>query len=103
MDSRNHSSKRIIALVAIVATVFLMLLSSFYITEHVLHHCDDEEHCPVCAMLLQCERSLKTIGTGIVMAVAAFIVFDLIADAFMGYSYESTQTTLISKKVRLDS
>lgn len=98
-----HSNKRITALIAVAAVLFMMLFSHFYIAEHVSHHCEDSDNCPVCSMLLQCQRSIKSLGTGIVMAAVAFFISNFRKDVFMGYSYESTQTTLISQKVRLDS
>lgn len=99
----SNTSNRIIAMVALVATLFLMLFSSFYITEHASHHCDDSDHCPVCSMLVQCEQSLKTLGTGLAVAVIALVFFVLLTDISQGYSFQSVQTTLISQKVRMDS
>lgn len=99
----SNTSNRIIAMVALVATLFLMLFSSFYITEHASHHCDDSAHCPVCTMMVQCERSLKTLGTGLAVAVVALVSFVLLTDISQGYSFQSVQTTLISQKVRMDS
>ena len=99
----SNTSNRIIAMVALVATLFLMLFSSFYITEHASHHCDDSDHCPVCSMLVQCEQSLKTLGAGLIIVAVAILSVAMNTDVFSGYSYQSTQTTLITQKVRLDS
>ena len=93
----------IIAIVALVATLFMMLFSSIYLTEHASHRCEDSSHCPVCSMMVQCERSLKTLGTGLAVAVVALVSFVLLTDISQGYSFQSIQATLISQKVRMDS
>ena len=102
MKNGNYKN-RIIAIVALVATLFMMLFSSIYLTEHASHHCEDSSHCPVCTMMVQCERSLKTLGTGLAVAVIALVSFVLLTDISQGYSFQSVQTTLISQKVRMDS
>ncbi|SOC08428.1 hypothetical protein [Pseudobutyrivibrio ruminis] len=94
---------RIIAVVALAATLFMMLFSSMYLTAHASHHCEDSSHCPVCAMMVQCERSLKTLGTGLAVTVVVLFTFMLYTNLFQGYSFKSVQTTLISQKVRMDS
>ena len=100
---QSNYKNRMIAVVALAATVFMMLFSSIYLTAHASHHCEDSSHCPVCSMMVQCERSLKTLGTGIAVAVVALFSFMLYTNLFQGYSFKSVQATLISQKVRMDS
>ncbi len=105
---RNVMSKatglnRIIALVAIIATVLLIHFSDLYISEHVNHHCDSSDACPVCAMLEQCVTNLRTISSGLSLAVAVVMAVVAITVAAANYVYQSIQTTLVSQKVRLDS
>ncbi len=100
---KRRMLNRILSMVAIVATVVVVLFSSTVISEHLGHHCNDEEHCPVCSLILQCEQNIKTIGSGIVLAVAFVIAIMTMAEVTTGFDYQSVQTTLVSQKVRLDS
>ncbi|WP_033151589.1 hypothetical protein [Pseudobutyrivibrio ruminis] len=102
MKNSNFQSI-IIATVAIAAALFMMFFSNIYISEHVSHHCEDSNHCPVCSILEQCENALKTFGTGLIVAAVVLFIHKLLIEAFQGYSFESIQATLISQKVRLDS
>ena len=99
----NKSHSRIISMVALVATIFVMLFSVAYSSGHVNHHCNDSADCPICSMLAQCEGSLKSLGTGLIAAVFYAVVFSQIFTVSLDYKYQSVQTTLVSQKVRLDS
>lgn len=101
--SKNNTLKRIFALVAILATVILVQFSNEYISEHINHHCDDSEHCPVCSVIVQCENNIKTLSTGLILIVTAVMAFAFIAAETVNFDYQSVQTTLVSQKVRLDS
>lgn len=103
MVQSTRSFNRILAMVALVATLFVVFFASFYVTGHANHHCDDERHCPVCTMMVQCERAMKTIGAGVIIAATAFIIVAAAAEMAASYEYQSVQTTLVSQKVRLDS
>ena len=100
---KSRNINRIIALVAIMATVLLMHFSDLYISEHANHHCVDEDSCPVCAMLEQCATNLKTISSGLSLVVVTVMAVVAITVAATNYVYQSVQTTLVSQKVRLDS
>ena len=99
----NSSFNRILAVVAIIATVFVMHFSCQYISEHTGHHCDDSDHCPICTMILQCENVVKTLGTGLIVAALIAFVSKVIEEVASYFNYQSIQTTLVSQKVRLDS
>ncbi|SDB15379.1 hypothetical protein SAMN02910298_00829 [Pseudobutyrivibrio sp. YE44] len=101
--SKNKSFNRIIALVAILATVFLMHFSDLYISEHANHHCNDSDSCPVCTMLVQCQSNLKTLSSGLSLVVVALFVVAAVLVEASNFDYQSIQTTLVSQKVRLDS
>lgn len=100
-NSRKYKS--IIALVAVLATVFLVHFSNLYISEHAGHKCEDQAHCPVCAVINLCDTNLKTIGTGLILAAAITLIFSFVLSEAVNYVYQSVQTTLVSQKVRLDS
>ncbi|MBR1623008.1 MAG: hypothetical protein IJ675_03770 [Pseudobutyrivibrio sp.] len=100
---RVNSVNRILALVALLATVLMMLFSTYLLTEHASHHCDDEENCPVCALIVQCQQNIKTIGSGLVFTVVVFMLAYTATQALDNYDIQSVQTTLVSQKVRLDN
>lgn len=101
--SKNRNYNRILAMVALVATVFVMLVSTIFIAEHVSHHCDDEAHCPICLVLEQCQSNIKSIGAGLVVAAAVYMVVYAMKETGACASNESVQTSLVSQKVRIDS
>ena len=95
-------AKRILAIVAIVATVLLVHFSTEFLSEHANHHCEDHAHCPVCAVIDQCETNIRTIGSGLILEVVAVMVSFAMAATGANYKYQSVQTTLVSQKVRID-
>jgi hypothetical protein len=99
----NRIFSRLIAAVAIIATVFVVSTSGAVISKNAGHHCDDQDHCPICTLVLQCQQNIKTIGSGLIIAAVAALVFTVMATAAVKYEYQSVQTTLVSQKVRLDS
>ena len=101
--NRNTKFKRILALVAILATVFVVLVSSSVISKNAGHHCNDQEHCPICSLILQCEQNIKTIGSGLIAVATVVFISMSMAELVTAFEYQSVQTTLVSQKVRLDS
>ena len=104
-DSRplNSIFSSSVAMVAILATVFVVLVSGMFLAENANHHCNDEAHCPVCSLIVQCEKNIKTIGSGLIIALVAAMVSVTVAESTAHFEYQSVQTTLVSQKVRLDS
>ena len=98
-DVRN----RILSLVALVATLLVVFTSNILISEYANHRCKDEAHCPICTLIVQCENNVKTIGSGVLLAIASAIVIKMAEIISVKYDYQSVQTTLVSQKVRLDS
>ena len=101
--SKNRNYNRILAMVALVATVFVMLVSTVFIVEHASHRCDDEAHCPVCALIQQCQSNIKNIGAGLVVAATVYMAVYAMKETGACASNESVQTSLVSQKVRIDS
>ncbi len=93
----------IVSMVAILATVFVMLVSGMFLAENANHHCNDEAHCRVCTLIVQCEKNIKTIGSGLIIVLAAAMVIETTVVSAANFKYQSVQTTLVSQKVRLDS
>lgn len=101
--SKVRNYNRILAMVALVATVFVMLVSTVFIVEHASHRCDDEAHCPVCALIQQCESNIKNIGVGLIVVATVYMVVYAMKETGACVSNESIQTSLVSQKVRIDS
>lgn len=101
--SKIRNYNRILAMVALVATVFVMLVSTVFIVEHASHRCDDEAHCPVCALIQQCQNNIKNIGAGLIVAATVYMVVYAMKETGAYVSNESIQTSLVSQKVRIDS
>ena len=101
--SKIRNYNRILAMVALVATVFVMLFSTIFIAEHVSHHCDDEAHCPICLVLEQCQSNIKKIGAGLIFATVVYVIVFAMKDIAYFASSQSVQTSLVSQKVRIDS
>ena len=94
---------RILSLVALIATVFVVLISNMLISENVNHHCHGEADCPVCSLIIQCEKNINTVGSGLIMVAVAAMVYFVAAVTVSNYKYQSVQTTLVSQKIRLDN
>ena len=104
-DSRplNSIFSSSVAMVAILATVFVMLVSGMFLAENAGHHCDCQEDCPVCSLILQCEQNIKTIGSGLIAVATVIFVAHAMTELVTAFEYQSVQTTLVSQQVRLDS
>jgi hypothetical protein len=98
-----RNNNRILALVAIAATVLVMLFSTVFISEHVSHHCDDEAHCPICLVLEQCESNIKSIGAGLIIAAVVYVIAFAMKDIAGFIQSQPVQASLVSQKVRIDS
>ena len=93
-------NNRILAWVAVLATVLCVLLSVLFIRENLNHHCDCED-CPICQLMLQCEKQLESMDC--VVAVAAVSVFFALAQQVNPSTDVCVwANSLISQKVRLN-
>ena len=99
----NRTSNRILALVAIAATVLVMLFSTVFISEHVSHHRDDEAHCLICLVLEQCESNIESIGAGLIVAAVVYVIAFAMKDIAGFIQSQPVQASLVSQKVRIDS
>ena len=94
-------SSRITAWVALLATVFVMLFSMIYISEHAEHDCTGSE-CPICIVMQQCSNNLKTIGTAVAVVSISLFLFKHIVKEKCIKSGAFSCNSLISQKVRFD-
>ena len=96
----TESNNRILAWVAVLATVLCVLLSVLFIRENLNHHCDGED-CPICQLMLQCEKQLDSMDCVVVVA-AVSVFYALIQQVVDATDACVWANSLISRKVRLD-
>ena len=99
---KNCNLKKIMVVVAILATLIVMLASSDYLVEHMHHDCCGDE-CPVCAVMAQCVNNIKTISAAVIVVYAVLsLMISLFKDSCI-ISGESFAYSLISQKVRMNN
>lgn len=98
---QKNRCKKITAGVALIATVFVMLFSIIYITEHIDHDCTGED-CPICAVMVQSQTNLKTIGTVVIACAYVFLFVRIIMDGQI-VSYARVFDSPVSQKVRMNN
>lgn len=99
---QNQNLKKITALVAMLATVFVLLFSTSYLIEHAEHNCTGSD-CPICAIMEQCGNNLKTIITAIILACIAIILFSVLQETVHYQFHSVSSNSLISQKVRMNN
>ncbi len=99
---QTGNSKRIIALLAAFAVVFVMLFSASFIAENIHHDCAGDD-CPICTVMIQCSNHLRSIGTvlTVVAAVAGFLVVE--KELSQNTPEDLSAVSLISQKVRMNN
>ena len=102
---QNHSCRRIKRILSgTMAALFLaaMLFSSFFIAVEADHDCTGED-CPICAVVHQCENTLRSVSGGpAVPAIVIPLVLSCLLAAFL-YKPYLVQETPVSEKVRMDN
>ncbi len=81
--------------------LLIVLLSSCFIAMHADHDCDEED-CPVCACMQQCENNIRSMAGG--LTVVTTVIIPLFAALSFIYSGVPLViwNTLVSRKVRLN-
>ena len=101
-DSGTPRALRITAGVMGLMMLVLVLFSAFYIIAESGHDCEDEG-CPICACIRQCERTIHQACAGTAVKTTVFlpVVFMILAVFFK--TSICLQESLVSQKVRLNS
>ncbi len=94
--------KRLTALAVLAAFIVISLLSSLYIAREADHQCDDTT-CSVCAMIEQCENTLKKLSTALIAVMVFIAAIAIHIFAITTIDLSSFSHTLISQKVRLNN
>ena len=101
-NGSDRLKKRIVSVGMIALILAVMLFSAFFIAAEADHDCTGED-CPICAIIYQCEHTLRNVGN----AAASQSVVLLIAISFLLLTSicetGAAQKTLISQKVRMDN
>ena len=80
----------------------LMLFSAFYIIAEAGHDCEDED-CPICSCIRECERIIHQACSGITLKTTVFLPAVFIFIAVLLKTSICLQESLVSQKVRLNS
>lgn len=99
---QDRFGKKMIAWVAVIATLVVVLFSTGYLCENMEHDCMGE-HCDVCATVLQCSNNLKTISTTIIAMGVVVVLFEISKESVMMCADAVSCNSLISQKVRLNN
>ena len=97
-NSRPHrTAAGIVTILLLVA----MLFSVLFLAVEAGHDCE-EEHCPICECIRQCESSRRQFGTGAAVmlreCLPPLLFFAILTEVF----FRLTSNTLITAKVRLN-
>ena len=87
----------------IVLLLFFALLFSVHLVAAETDHDCTGEDCPICAVIHQCENTLRSLDPGFVFQpfAAPLILFNLLAVSLPGAYF--VQETPVSEKVRMDN
>jgi len=95
--------KRICALILAVFIIFVIALSIAFTITHADHHCTGAD-CPICHAIQMAQDILKTIGTGIAVAVFGFLANKFLSFHVSLKSFANNNTSsLFSLKVKLNN
>lgn len=101
-DLRVQNKRRIMAGIIGIMMLFVVMLSAFYIALESGHHCEDED-CPICICIQQCENTLHQLGGVAIIQIAIIIPVVLNLVLAIRYYARLKQDTLVSQKIRLNN
>lgn len=99
---QRRSDKKVIAWVAMIATLVVVLFSTGYLCENVEHDCTGE-HCTVCATVLQCSNNLRTISATVIAMGGVRLLFETVRERLTKGADAVSCNSLFSQKVRLNN
>ncbi len=82
-------------------TVFLVLLSFFFIASEVGHECHGEDCC-ICECIEQCCNLVRRMGEGTVGAITTVFILSVVVMMIRAFERKFSKETLVSAKVRLN-
>lgn len=98
---REIAKRRIVALIVAFTTLFVVLFSMVYLSDHVTHHCH-EEKCQVCETLHRCAYNLKTLISAVAVSFKAVFAACVAVILIKCENELFSHMSLISQKVRMN-
>ncbi len=98
---RNKELKRILAGIATISFLVVVMLSSFFVIEHAGHKCNDED-CPICSFLHQCENTLHGLDSETATGCVFVSLVLVLSVALSKQGVLILWDTPVSRKVRLN-
>ena len=97
----NSKNKRIFAVIATISLLMVVMLSSFFIIEHIDHKCNEED-CIICSFLHQCENTLHGLDSETVTGYVIISLVLVLSVSFIQQDVSILWDTPVSRKVRLN-
>jgi hypothetical protein len=100
---KQTKNKPIISILILLALVFSLFLSEYYVISHIQHNCTGDD-CPICIQIDRCLNTLQSLTHGSAapqtISVALIFVFSTLALA-EGFELLFAKS-LVALRVRLD-
>lgn len=100
---QTRRNNRMLAVLAALAVLFVMLLSSFYIARETDHVCSGHADCPICQQIHICESVLKNLASGGAACASAVIFFRVVRSIACRERGMAAVRTLVTLKVKLSN
>ena len=87
-----------------IMVLFIMLFSECFLAAHEghRHHCEDED-CPICACIQQCENALRSFGSSLIGFIALICPpLCILASVFL-FARFCAKITPVTQKVRMNN
>lgn len=97
---RSRALRMISGIMAVMMLV-IVLLSSFYVIAEADHRCTGED-CPVCAVIRQCENTIRRFGA-LTEQVVSFVLPVMIVFSVFISAIVFQAVSPVSRKVRLNN
>ncbi|MCR5608377.1 MAG: hypothetical protein K6G26_04880 [Lachnospiraceae bacterium] len=94
--------KKFAACIITIIMLFSVIFSSFYISLEMHHDCCGDG-CPICSFIQECEHTLNLIGDGLIILFATIIPLAVLYRIMPFFSFELSDITPVSNKVRLNN
>jgi hypothetical protein len=103
--SSNRKANSLVGCIGIIAVVFTMLFSAYFLAGNMRHICCThqraESGCPVCTQIEECQRIMQRTSVKVFTLVAFLNVVIAVKTAII-FSEISLNSTLVTQKVRID-
>ncbi len=104
-SSSNRKVNSLVGCIGIIAVVFTMLFSAYFLAGSMKHICCTHQRaeagCPVCTQIEECQSIMQRTSAK-VFTLVAFLDVVIAAKAAVTFSEISLNSTLVTQKVRID-